>query len=626
MMALLAPALAGGAAAQSDAKPAGRRYAAGQYIVQLRDGVALDDVINQRVNGRGAVRQRYSAALNGFAADLNEDAASALAADPRVTAIMPDFKVYASAQTTPSGVSRVGGLSSAAAKIDGVDERVNVDVAILDTGITAVSDLNVAGGYDCTGNNSWADGNGHGTHVAGTVGALDNGDGVVGVAPGARLWSVRVLGADGSGTGSQILCGINWVYANASTIEVVNMSLGGATTYQDDNNCGYTNGDAIHQAICKIVNAGVTVVVAAGNDGKDAAGFFPAQYNEVITVSALVDTDGKAGGAGAGTNYGVDDSLATFSNYGADVDLIAPGYSIYSTLKTGGYGYMSGTSMASPHVAGAAALYKAVNPSASPAQIRSALISAGNNGWSGDRDSSKEPLLSVAAIGGSTPVNPPPSGVTTDAQVVSVSAPASLTLGQSGTITATVRNNGSATAAIAVALNETPGGFSQTKSVSLAAGATSAVSFTWATTSATTTGAHTFTATATVSGDSNAGNNSGSASTTVSAQSSTGATMSVSAMTLTKTTYFSGWRLSSRVYVKSNGVAVASATVTVKWTYANGATYTASAKTNASGYASLSRTVTAKGTYKIEVTNVVKTGMTYNTAGNVVSVKTLTIS
>ena len=139
----------------------------------------------------------------------------------------------------------------------------------------------------------------------------------------------------------------------------------------DDRNCGLTNKDLIHRAICRLVASGVTVVAAAGNNSFSAAKLKPASYNEVITVSALADTDGKPGGTGGqlcyswGT-YDRDDTFADFSNYGGDVDLIAPGKCIWSTLPGNRYGYISGTSMAAPHVTGAAALFKASRPVATP--------------------------------------------------------------------------------------------------------------------------------------------------------------------------------------------------------------------------------------------------------------------
>ena len=157
----------------------------------------------------------------------------------------------------------------------------------------------------------------------------------------------------------------------------------------------------MHKAICNSVAAGVTYVVAAGNSAVDASTFTPAAYDEVITVSALADFDGKPGGLGAATcRSDVDDTFASFSNYGADVDIIAPGVCIYSTWLLGGYNTISGTSMAAPHVAGAAALWKSTHPSATPAQVKAALLSAGTTNWnnSDDPDGIKEPLLNVSTF------------------------------------------------------------------------------------------------------------------------------------------------------------------------------------------------------------------------------------
>jgi len=288
----------------------------------------------------------------------------------------------------PTGVDRIDADLNTVAKIDGTDERVDVDIAIIDTGIDLKHpDLNVVGGKNCSSGKSYDDGNGHGTHVAGIAAALDNSIGVVGVAPGARLWAVRVLNNAGSGTISSVICGVDWVTANAAIIEVANMSLGGSGSDTDS---------ALRRAINNSVAAGVTYVVAAGNSSADAANYVPAAYDAVITVSALADSDGKSGGLGPATSYGADDTFATFSNYGADVDIAAPGVSIYSTYKGGSYATMSGTSMASPHVAGAAALYKAINPAASPADVRSYLISTWEPGpIPGDPDPYKEGVVNA---------------------------------------------------------------------------------------------------------------------------------------------------------------------------------------------------------------------------------------
>ena len=276
-----------------------------------------------------------------------------------------------------------------------------MDVAVIDTGADLDHpDLNIyrAGAKNCsTLALSPEDRHGHGTHVSGTIGALDNGAGVVGVAPGARIWPVKVLSDLGTGLNSDVICGIDYVAAHADQIEVANMSLGGAGS--DDGNCGRTDDDAMHEAICAATAAGITFVVAAGNDSADAAESTPAAYDEVITVSALADFNGQPGGGAASTcRADEDDTFASFSNYGADVDIIAPGVCIESTWMNGGYNTISGTSMASPHVAGGAALYAATHPSATPAQVKAALQSAGTTDWSNadDPDGTKEKLLNVA--------------------------------------------------------------------------------------------------------------------------------------------------------------------------------------------------------------------------------------
>ncbi len=366
--------------------------------VRKRDGVKAD--------------RSFSRTFRGFSAKLDKKQKNDLLADPNVLAVVPDEVVHLT-QTIPTGISRVGGRVSKLADIDGSDRRVDADVAIVDTGITAVPDLNVAGGYNCSTSDrsAWRDRNNHGTHVAGTVGALDNSFGVVGVAPGARVWGVKILNDNGYGLISWYICGLDWILAqrdpNDSSrplFEAVNMSV--TKDGSDDHNCGLTNNDPLHQAICRVTAGGITVVAAAANDSHSASRNIPASYNEVITVSALADTDGKPGGLGGNRcfswgSYDKDDTFANFSNYGADVDIMAPGKCIMSTIPGPGYAYMSGTSMAAPTVAGAVALYKASRPKATPAEVREALRYLGNLNWktSTDPDSTHEPLLDVSKIG-----------------------------------------------------------------------------------------------------------------------------------------------------------------------------------------------------------------------------------
>jgi len=433
---MLVAALGGTASAQPDFVPdaatssngAAASNASLGYIVVLKDGTKSDQVANEHSRTHGAaVSHVYRSALRGYSAQMSATAAARVAQDPRVQFVERDGLAYATKgkpdptkgkpvpppaeppeQSLPTGINRADADASLTALIDGLDERVDVDVAVIDTGVDLTHpDLNVntAGATNCNGRGVDADdGNGHGTHVAGTIGALDNTIGVVGMAPGALIWPVRVLNDRGSGTWSDVICGIDYVTDNADLIEVANMSLGGGGA--DDRDCGNTNNDALHKAICASVAAGVTYVVAAGNSSADASTFVPAAYDEVITVSALADFNGLPGGGALATcRSDVDDTFANFSNYGADVDLIAPGVCIYSTWKGGGYNTISGTSMASPHVAGGAALYLAANVVTGPVttwatQVKAALIGAGNDGWTNtdDLDGIKEPLLNVSTF------------------------------------------------------------------------------------------------------------------------------------------------------------------------------------------------------------------------------------
>ena len=385
----------------------------GQYIVVFKDNVADADLAAEDMAKKHGLNltNKYSHVIKGFAATISDAELAEIKNDPRVDFVSEDRVVYAdgkpgqtivqSAQTIPTGIKRIGAASS-------TNKGAGIGVAVIDTGIDLTHpDLkaNIATvNKTCIARTLNAnDDNGHGTHVAGTIAAVNNTIGVVGVAPGAKLFAVKVLDKNGSGTWSSVICGIDWVTANAQAygIKVANMSLGG--TGKSDNNCGNTNNDALHKAICRSRDKGVTYVVAAGNESTDAANSVPSSYNDaVITVSALVDTNGQANGGGASTGYGTDDTFASFSNYGSStVDIGAPGVNIFSTYKGGTYATMSGTSMASPHVAGAAALYLKSNPSAVWTQVRDALMAVGEKLNFGHTDPSglhSEPILQTGSL------------------------------------------------------------------------------------------------------------------------------------------------------------------------------------------------------------------------------------
>ncbi|MGY0614937.1 S8 family serine peptidase [Vibrio sp. FJH11] len=377
----------------------------GGYIVVLHDHIdnpaAAAKEISRQVGGN--VGFIYQHALKGFSITVPPQAVAAMERNPKVKYVATDDIRYISAQTAPTGIQRIFADTNTNIGIDSNDDyRVDVDVAVIDTGIDFEHpDLNVVGGVNCatggpfstTCDSGGDDEHYHGTHVAGTIAALDNGIGVVGVAPGARLWAVKVLNSRGSGYASWIVAGIDWIAANGN-IEVANMSLGGSGFNQ-----------AEYDAIQGAVNAGVAFAVAAGNNNADANNYSPAAFNNVLTVSALADFDGMSGGLGPITcRPDQDDTLADFSNWGSAVDIAAPGVCILSTypLEQGEYGTISGTSMASPHVAGALALLASTNPPSNAEgvyDLYNNVVYAGNFGWFDDSgDGILEPLLDVSGF------------------------------------------------------------------------------------------------------------------------------------------------------------------------------------------------------------------------------------
>lgn len=380
-------------------------------IVSFKDDVANPGAAASALmqSAGGHVGHVYQHALKGFSATLPAAAVEGLSHNPMVEYVEPNQVVQAygwpsgTPYVVPHGVDRIDAELSQT-------NWSNVDVAIIDTGIDRDHlDLNVVGGTHfytpttgppnrrvTTEDDRYDDDAGHGSHVAGIVGALENERGVVGVAPGAKLWAVKVLDSGGYGTLADIAAGVDWVVERAADIEVINMSLGlqGKSL-------------ALHTAIQDAVNAGIVVVVAAGNDAQDVYGpdgaygtsddFIPASYPEVMAISAMVETDGIPGGFGPGTLDGPDDSFAAFSNYsnsvtdnpvlpdgsqvtspGNAIDLVLPGVNLWSAWYDGSYVQLSGTSMASPHAAGLAARYIAehgpVTGASGVAAVRQALI------------------------------------------------------------------------------------------------------------------------------------------------------------------------------------------------------------------------------------------------------------
>jgi len=275
--------------------------------------------------------------------------------------------------------------------------EVDVDIAILDTGISFVHpDLNVYQGISFVNDTKSADDDqGHGSHIAGTAAGKNNSLGMIGTAPGAKLWAVKVCDRLGNCPVSSQIKGVEYVTMHSDEIDVVNISI--------ENPLSLILDRTINQSI---VEGGVTYVVAAGNSGKNASLYSPASNPSVITVSAISDSDGMCGGIGRSTFIGQDDTFANFSNFGQSIDIAAPGVDIFSTYNGTEYGVYTGTSTAAPHVTGAVALYKAIHPSSSPSEVYDALMSSasvsstkcngnGHGYFHGDIDNIEEPLVYV---------------------------------------------------------------------------------------------------------------------------------------------------------------------------------------------------------------------------------------
>jgi len=324
---------------------------------------------------------RYRHALRGFAAAMSSQAVEALRSDPRIAYIEPDQIAHAvGSQTNPPswGLDRVDQHYLPLDQVYNYNQTgAGVDAYILDTGIR-FTHVDFGGravtGYDAiTPGGTASDGNGHGTHVAATVGGTS-----YGIAKTVRLIAVRVLDNNGSGSYSQVIAGIDWVTGDHTTTPAVaNMSLtGGASSSLDT-------------AVRNSIADGVAYCVAAGNNGSNASNYSPARVAEAITVGA---TDSS-------------DRCASFSNYGSVLDILAPGVSITSAWRTSdtATNTISGTSMAAPHVCGAAALYLEANPTATPAQVASGLVATGTAGVISSVPSGTVNLLLYSLIGAAPP-------------------------------------------------------------------------------------------------------------------------------------------------------------------------------------------------------------------------------
>ncbi|MBX9423142.1 MULTISPECIES: S8 family peptidase [Streptomyces] len=378
------PAVATPAAAEGVIENAGAEGTiAGSYIVTLHESAQAETAKGRAVAAKfGAkIERTYTSALNGYHVELSEAQAKKLAADPAVKSVVQNrvFKVNGTQPSPPSwGLDRIDQralpLNQSYTYPDTAGQGVTA--YIIDTGVR-ISHSDFGGrafnGFDAVDNDNVAqDGNGHGTHVAGTVAGTAHG-----VAKKAKIVGVRVLDNNGSGTTAGVVAGIDWVTRNAVKPAVANMSLGGGVD------------STLDTAVRNSIASGVTYAVAAGNSNANASNYSPARVTEAITVGSTTNTDARS----------------SFSNYGSVLDIFAPGSSITSAWNTGdtATNTISGTSMAAPHVAGAAALYLGNNPTATPAQVGTALVNAATPNVVTNPGTGSPNRLLYVGDGGTTP-------------------------------------------------------------------------------------------------------------------------------------------------------------------------------------------------------------------------------
>jgi subtilisin family serine protease len=362
----------------------------GRYIVVFDEAAPAAAASGARVDARalGArILHRYNHALDGFSARLSPRAVEALRSNPHVSFIEADFRVHASDTQSPAtwGLDRIDQRNRPLSNSYTYNATgAGVTAYIIDTGIR-FSHTQFGGravtGFDSVDGGSADDCNGHGTHVAGTVGGS-----VHGVAKGVRLVGVRVLNCQGSGANSGVIAGVDWVTGNhaAGQPAIANMSLGGGANTALDN------------AVNNSINDGVSYAVAAGNSNANACNSSPSRVAAAMTVGSTTSSDARS----------------SFSNFGTCLDVFAPGSSITSTWHTSNTATntISGTSMASPHVAGVAALYLQGSPSASPATVRNAIVNSATPGVLSGVGTGSPNLLLYSLFGTAPPPPPPPPG------------------------------------------------------------------------------------------------------------------------------------------------------------------------------------------------------------------------